>query len=239
MNRMNIHDRGYDEIPQHPLERLEPMRRRKSLRQSSFDSWPQNAAIRPDELINDGFYYMGMSDKVQCVHCGGVLSGWRKDDNVHKEHGRHFRRCPSLHGEIESDDIEIDGDGSFSGVSDGYNNVADNHDLIDHGKSTNNGYQFGKLSGKYDIVKPESKTIKLFNSSYSLYSERLESFKNWPSDHFLKPEDLASAGLYYKGETDKCQCFMCGGILAEWELEDEPESEHKKWFKKCPRSMLK
>ena len=166
MNRMNIHDRGYDEIPQHPLERLEPMRRRKSLRQSSFDSWPQNAAIKPDALINDGFYYMGMSDKVQCVHCGGVLSGWRKDDNVHQEHSRHFRRCPSLDDELESDDIEIDGE-------------------ISHPVSN-----FGE---------PESTTIKLFNSNYSVYSERLESFKNWPSDHHLKPKDLASAGLYYKG----------------------------------------
>ena len=203
MNRMSIHDHGYDEIPQHPLERLEPMRRNQCLRQISFDSWPEDAAIRPDELIKDGFYYMGMSDKVQCVYCGGVLSGWRKHDNVHQEHGRHFRRCPSLHDEIATDgcydDNETDGDVSFSGVSDRYNNIADSYDVLEHGEPANNGYQFGKLNVKHDIVKPESKTIKLFNSNYSVYSERLESFKNWPSDHPLKPTDLASAGLYYKG----------------------------------------
>jgi len=184
---MSIHDHGYDEIPQHPLERLEPMRRNKCLRQISFDSWPEDAAIRPDELIKDGFYYMGMSDKVQCVYCGGVLSGWRKHDNVHQEHGRHFRRCPSLHDEIESDccsdDIEIDGLSSPADVD----------------EPINNGYQFGKLNVKHDIIKPESKTIKVYNRNYSVYSERLESFKNWPSNHPLQPKDLASAGLYYKG----------------------------------------
>ena len=204
MNRMSIHDHGYDEIPQHPLERLEPMRKDKSLRQSSFDSWPQSAAISAADLINDGFYYMGMSDKVQCVFCGGVLSGWRECDNVHLEHGRHFRRCPSLNDEIESEgcmsDIETDGG-----------------DALECGEPVNNA----KLKEK------------LHSRKYSVYNERLKSFKDWPSDHPLQPKDLASAGLYFKGEKDRCQCYVCGGILADWEPDDKPESEHKKWFPKC------
>ena len=176
------------------------MRRDTSLRQSLFDSWPQDAAIRPAELINDGFYYMGMSDKVQC---GAVLSGWRKHDNVHQEYGRRFRRCPSLHDEIEfdgfDDDNETDGDVSFSDVSDSYNNVADSYDVLDFGEPINNAYEFGKLNVKHDTVKPEIKTIKVYNSNYSVYSERLGSFKNWPINHSLKPKDLTSAMLYYKG----------------------------------------
>lgn len=39
------------------------------------------------------------------------------------------------------------------------------------------------------------------------------------------------------GESDKCQCYVCGGILHEWVPEDEPESEHKNWFPNCPRYM--
>jgi hypothetical protein len=31
---------------------------------------------------------------------------------------------------------------------------------------------------------------------------------------------------------------MCGGILAEWDPEDKPESEHKKWFPNCSRSTV-
>jgi E3 ubiquitin-protein ligase XIAP len=171
MDRMSIHDRGYDEIPQHPLERLEPMRRNIGLRQSSFDSWPQSASIKAVDLINDGFYYMGMSDKVQCVYCGGVLSGWRENDNVHQEHGRHFRRCPSLNEKNESDecndDIETDGG-----------------DALDH---SNKPVKNTKLNGN------------LHSGKYSVYKERLQSFKDWPSDHPLQPKDLASAGLYFKG----------------------------------------
>lgn len=196
MESSSSHDHGYDEISQHPLERLERMKRSyKNVRQISFETWPHDAAIRPDELINDGFYYMGMSDKVQCVYCGGVLSGWGKHHNVHQGHGRHFRRCTSL----DDHDIEIYDDVPFTDASDSYNNVADSYDVLKHGEPVNNGYQFGKLNVKHDIVKPERKTIQVFNSNYSVYSERLESFKNWSSDHPLKPEELASARLYYIG----------------------------------------
>lgn len=39
------------------------------------------------------------------------------------------------------------------------------------------------------------------------------------------------------GSEDKCQCFLCGGILEEWEEGDKPTVEHKKWFATCYNSI--
>jgi hypothetical protein len=64
-----------------------------ALRRSTFSDWPINAPVSPNILCDNGFYYMGMHDKVQCAFCGGVLSGWAKDDDVQHEHARHFGRC--------------------------------------------------------------------------------------------------------------------------------------------------
>jgi hypothetical protein len=93
MSPVTLSRRGYDEIPTHPLERLQPLRIDTALRRSTFSDWPINAPVSPNILCDNGFYYMGMHDKVQCAFCGGVLSGWAKDDDVQHEHARHFGRC--------------------------------------------------------------------------------------------------------------------------------------------------
>ena len=190
MNRRNIH--GQDDIPQHPLERLAPMRKDKSLRQTTFEKWPKEEVISPEVLCDDGFYYMGIGDKVQCVYCGGVLSGWQNGDDVHREHARHFSRCPSLDDGVE-DDIECDGEAD---VRDYASCRLDDANVADIGI---HGYNFGHQNDRIEAVKPIQTTNKVYNTKYSLYSRRLESFKDWPEDHELKPEVLAEAGLYYKG----------------------------------------
>ena len=38
---------------------------------------------------------------------------------------------------------------------------------------------------------------------------------------------------------DKCKCYMCGGILSEWEPTDDPQKEHEKLFPNCCLSTQK
>ncbi|XP_052088837.1 baculoviral IAP repeat-containing protein 3-like [Mytilus californianus] len=240
MNRLNIHDHhgGYDEVPQHPLDRLEPLRNDKILRKNTFNSWPKDTIISHNILCEDGFYYIGISDKVQCAYCGGVLSGWQKGDDVHEEHKRHFGKCPQVRGDTVSydeNDLEIDCAPDFSEYTD-QPDQAQQGSPVHQPEPHNFGFQNEQKDDLVEKAKPVP-VAKVHNSKYALYSTRLESYENWPSDHHLKPNDLASAGLYYKGSEDKCQCFMCGGILAEWEMEDIPKDEHKKWFPKCYNSM--
>lgn len=62
---------------------------------------------------------------------------------------------------------------------------------------------------------------------------RLQTFSSWPSTVPMRPRDLAQAGLYYLGESDRVQCFCCGGMLGGWEAGDTACGEHTKHFPYC------
>ncbi|KAI0234847.1 Baculoviral IAP repeat-containing protein 7 [Lamellibrachia satsuma] len=66
-----------------------------------------------------------------------------------------------------------------------------------------------------------------------LESKRLESFTNWPTDAYVRPENLAKAGLYYLGIADRVKCAFCNGILRNWVAGDDPMEVHLKYFPKC------
>ncbi|KYN30933.1 Apoptosis inhibitor IAP [Trachymyrmex septentrionalis] len=67
---------------------------------------------------------------------------------------------------------------------------------------------------------------------YRFESARLDSFKDW-SYLWIKPEELAAAGFYYTGESDKVKCFMCEIELIKWKPEDNPIVKHKLNSRKC------
>uniref|UniRef100_A0A8W8JKX1 RING-type domain-containing protein n=1 Tax=Magallana gigas TaxID=29159 RepID=A0A8W8JKX1_MAGGI len=61
--------------------------------------------------------------------------------------------------------------------------------------------------------------------SYPMFEslfDRLRSLSNWPSHKTQTPHEMASAGFFYKGYGDFTQCFFCGGVLKDWEAEDDP-----------------
>ena len=65
------------------------------------------------------------------------------------------------------------------------------------------------------------------------FKDRLQTFKRWPKQIIPNKYNLARAGLYYTGETDKVICFACGIVLSQWERTDEAWSEHTRWSPKC------
>lgn len=62
---------------------------------------------------------------------------------------------------------------------------------------------------------------------------RLRSFSSWPPTAPIRPRDLAQAGLYYLGESDRVQCFCCGGMLGYWEAGDTAWGEHNRHYPNC------
>ncbi|KAK0042869.1 inhibitor of apoptosis [Biomphalaria pfeifferi] len=68
---------------------------------------------------------------------------------------------------------------------------------------------------------------------YAIKNERIKTFSNWPTSHFIQKEDLADAGFYYAAYGDCARCFFCGGGLRNWEDEDDVWVEHARWFPKC------
>lgn len=72
--------------------------------------------------------------------------------------------------------------------------------------------------------------------SYPMFEslfDRLRSFSNWPSHKTQTPHEMAYAGFFYKGYGDFTQCFFCGGVLKDWEAEDDPLIEHARHFHDC------
>uniref|UniRef100_A0A096NYE4 Baculoviral IAP repeat containing 3 n=1 Tax=Papio anubis TaxID=9555 RepID=A0A096NYE4_PAPAN len=71
------------------------------------------------------------------------------------------------------------------------------------------------------------------NLSMQTHAARFKTFFNWPSSVLVNPEQLASAGFYYVGNSDDVKCFCCDGGLRCWESGDDPWVEHAKWFPRC------
>uniref|UniRef100_A0A0B6YY81 Uncharacterized protein n=1 Tax=Arion vulgaris TaxID=1028688 RepID=A0A0B6YY81_9EUPU len=65
------------------------------------------------------------------------------------------------------------------------------------------------------------------------YSDRHASFKNWPKSAPLRPDALADAGFSYLEKDDHVQCFLCGTILSNLQLGDDPWFEHAKQSPDC------
>ncbi|KAH9391675.1 IAP repeat-containing protein 2, partial [Tyrophagus putrescentiae] len=55
-------------------------------------SWKTNA-VEKQNLVEAGFFYTGVNDKVQCFHCGGFLANWQPGDVPKEEHARFFPNC--------------------------------------------------------------------------------------------------------------------------------------------------
>jgi len=71
------------------------------------------------------------------------------------------------------------------------------------------------------------------NTKYSTIEARLRTFKDWPPALKQEPRQLADAGFYYIGLSDQTKCFYCEGGLRNWQPDDDPWTEHARWFTKC------
>lgn len=82
---------------------------------------------------------------------------------------------------------------------------------------------------------PQSRSILAARSESDLkiIENRLRTYNNWPVD-FITPEQLAQAGFYYLNHADQVKCAFCGGIIGQWEVNDQPLQEHRKFFPNCP-----
>ena len=78
----------------------------------------------------------------------------------------------------------------------------------------------------------------LFPVNPQMYKKlnQLRTFKVtniWPHHILATPNELADAGFFYLGESDRVKCFYCNGGLRNWKLDERPWEEHAKWFPLC------
>ena len=71
--------------------------------------------------------------------------------------------------------------------------------------------------------------------NYENYEIRLKTFSDrfWPISYYQNESIMAKAGFFYSGLGDLVKCAYCGVCLHQWQPDDDPISEHKKFNKNC------
>ena len=74
----------------------------------------------------------------------------------------------------------------------------------------------------------------LFPASPHMRGEvnRFQTFDDrWPAAQLrASPRQIARAGFFFLGDRDRVKCWYCNGGLQNWDPDDEPWTEHAKWF---------
>ena len=167
-------------------------------------SWNNLSPVTPKALVQAGFFYCGLEDIVQCAWCYGKLGGWEQCDDPLVEHVKHFPNCSKF--------------GDRKGVVSASLLITN----IMQGDSDLNSDDLGIL------------TMRPCNPQLTIEATRFDSFRNkWPTNLTQKPEQLAAAGYFYIGYADNVKCFFCDGGLCNWEDNDDPWTEHARWFPEC------
>ncbi|KAM9070808.1 baculoviral IAP repeat-containing protein 7 isoform 1-T1 [Sarcophilus harrisii] len=182
-------------------------------RRKTFQDWPAEGPVSPQDLARAGFFYIGPQDRVQCFCCGGMLDNWTAGDSPILEHQRLFPKCQfalSKH---------------TGGLPD--RNTSDSVD--------------GQILSQLQRISEEeegegNETVLTTRPAYpdmGVEQIRLDSFHNWPSASMVCPQQLARAGFFYTGQHDHVKCYYCDGGLRNWDRGDDPWREHAKWFPRC------
>nr|XP_043896626.1 E3 ubiquitin-protein ligase XIAP [Solea senegalensis] len=167
--------------------------------------------VPAERLARAGFYFTGPGDRVCCFSCQKTVENWHREDTPVERHKQVSPSCTFLRCTIgfhPSFDTTLTNGSIYNEEAEDLQYRLRTGEVVD--EST------------YPVV-PHMKNEEA----------RLQTFSSWPSNAPVRPRDLAQAGLYYLGESDRVQCFCCGGMLAGWETGDTPWGEHAKHFHNC------
>uniref|UniRef100_H2ZM65 Uncharacterized protein n=1 Tax=Ciona savignyi TaxID=51511 RepID=H2ZM65_CIOSA len=96
------------------------------------------------------------------------------------------------------------------------------------------------LHGKNSSGAQQNGTESLFICAHPVtpnmvnFRDRVRTFIKWPKTITKATAvQIAKAGFFFLGDRDRTKCFYCNGGLQNWEYNDEPWSEHAKWFPNC------
>lgn len=77
---------------------------------------------------------------------------------------------------------------------------------------------------------------------YDLLKRRLNSFSNWQYENIISSTSLATANFHYFGDSigacredarDAVRCHVCNVVINNWQANDDPFTEHRRWSPLC------
>ncbi|XP_078493058.1 E3 ubiquitin-protein ligase XIAP, partial [Ciona intestinalis] len=183
-------------------------------RKRTFDYWPhQLRNVNTAALAKYGFYYLGISDMVECFCCSNVLGNWNIDDNPKNRHLERFPNCRFIQNFTRRIPRQ-----------------EPNVQPQVHGVRPSSQQQVNQEVHQHPPHLPHP-----HNAHMRSLEQRRSSFRGFSPRHHLRAtmDEIAEAGFYFLGPGDLVKCWYCGNKLKNFDVEDEPWMEHAKWFPQC------
>lgn len=207
-------------------------------------------------LVKYGFFCLGQGDAVECFCCHLVIANWDRNDDPKQRHVELSPVCRFIRGE-ESGDIPLQPEprrslpaapttsrqspmpGRLSSHSSPYQSLG--HNPVAHPtpegaaaqepllpsaslvERNNLFLEFPCVNPANPAMREEHARLQTLNNSAFRQNSRLRASN----------EELASAGMYYLGDSDRCKCWFCDGGLMDFLPDDDPWVEHAKYFPQC------
>lgn len=234
-SQLSEEEEGVDEVDS-PNYRLE------LVRLQSFKNWPVTF-IEPKSLATAGFYYIGEADRVRCFECQEEIRKWERDISL-TDHIKHSPTCRFIKN-IPCGNVPIDADFNAAPES---RSISQDVCGLYNGQRQQESTQseFGATSS-LDLHLPSTAKLTALglekpkspvHSDYISYDARLRTFDAWPKSLPQIKEQLADAGFFYTGKSDRTLCYHCGKGLKDWEPQDDPWEAHAKWYPNCYYLLL-
>ncbi|XP_068181619.1 E3 ubiquitin-protein ligase XIAP isoform X2 [Antennarius striatus] len=169
--------------------------------------------VSAERLARAGFYFTGHADQVRCFCCKKTVENWCRGDAPVERHKEVSPSCKFLSCIHRT----------------GFNPISETMET--------NGSTYNEEAEDMEYRLRTGQVVD--ESTYPMVPHmrneeaRLRTFSSWPSNASVRPQDLAQAGLFYLGKSDRVQCFCCGGMLGGWEEGDTAWGEHTKHFPYC------
>jgi ssDNA-binding Zn-finger/Zn-ribbon topoisomerase 1 len=77
----------------------------EKFRLESFKNWPV-PYIDVYELAKDGFYFLGLEDRVECTFCLIKIKNWEAENTARDEHLKWSPQCPIVKGN-QTDNVPL------------------------------------------------------------------------------------------------------------------------------------
>jgi hypothetical protein len=188
----------------------------QEVRRRTFSHWPHRTSPSAAQMIEAGFFYCNVGDRVICIYCNLICQQWtpHSDDpcEVHKTLSPNCIYVKSKLVRRTTSSIVIINESS-SGAATG--NHLPKFNILDTLQSN-------------EIVYTAAS-----NPAYIGITERCASFARWPHGNLPSADHLVRAGFFYTGNHTAVTCFYCNGSLQNWGLYDNPTVEHARWFPHC------
>ncbi|XP_071530777.1 baculoviral IAP repeat-containing protein 7-like [Panulirus ornatus] len=197
----------------------------ESVRRQTFANWTVDF-VEPDQLAREGFFYLQISDHVQCVFCQGIVGYWDPGDRPDVEHRKHFPNCAFV-------TKEPTGNVPLSHPADDRGRV---YRLLDeyHSFRVASTRPVFKSSGNYHVDAKVVDRSHLAYRQFNTEASRKQTYTRWSSEMGVSVDALVAAGFFYTGVSDWVQCFHGGCGLFCWRKGDDPIADHARYYPWCP-----